>query len=126
VSSRAYRLDVTAGDDPLRLVLAWTDHPGNAVQNNLNLGVVTPDGKTLVGNLRHTFHKDAGLFDRHHIDQYKSQPLDKLNSVEHVAIENPVPGEYRVQVLAQVTAFPPQGYSLVACGQLDGQLREEA
>ena len=34
-------------------------------------------------------------------------------------------GTYRVRVVAQNTAYPPQGYALCVCGELDSDLTME-
>ncbi|MCC3775542.1 S8 family serine peptidase [Streptomyces sp. UNOB3_S3] len=117
--SRTYRLTVPDGPhtDDLRVVLAWTDRPGNAVQNNLDLAVTTPDGTTHVGNEEHTYDKVPG-FDRSAVAQLTGLPLDRANTVEAVRIGNPAPGTYTIKVLAQNTPFPAQGYAVCATGPI--------
>lgn len=39
-----------AGGEPLRICLAYTDLPGRALQNNLNLLVEEPSGNKRIGN----------------------------------------------------------------------------
>ncbi|MFI6582985.1 S8 family serine peptidase [Embleya sp. NPDC050493] len=118
--SRAYRLTVPAGPHPddLRVVLAWTDQPGSAVQNNLDLAVTTPDGTMLVGNQEHTYNKVPG-FDRSAVLRLTGLPLDRANTVESVRIGNPPPGTYTIRVFAQNTPFPAQGYALCVAGPID-------
>ncbi|MGY3684776.1 S8 family serine peptidase [Streptomyces sp. TE33382] len=117
--SRTYRLTVPDGPhtDDLRVVLAWTDRPGNAVQNNLDLAVTTPDGTIHVGNEEHTYNKVPG-FDRTTVAQLTGLPLDRANTVEAVRIGNPVPGTYSIKVFAQNTPFPAQGYAVCAAGPI--------
>ncbi|WP_314246551.1 S8 family serine peptidase [Streptomyces kutzneri] len=118
--SRTYRLTVPDGPhtDDLRVVLAWTDRPGSAVQNNLDLAVTTPDGTMHVGNEEHTYNKIPG-FDRSAVAQLTGLPLDRANTVEAVRIGNPAPGTYTIKVFAQNTPFPAQGYAVCAVGPLD-------
>ncbi|GJF34120.1 hypothetical protein KNE206_68200 [Kitasatospora sp. NE20-6] len=117
--SRTYRLTVPDGPhtDDLRVVLAWTDRPGSAVQNNLDLAVTTPDGTVHVGNEEHTYNKIPG-FDRSAVAQLTGLPLDRANTVEAVRIGNPAPGTYTIKVLAQNTPFPAQGYAVCAAGPI--------
>ncbi|WP_217561000.1 S8 family serine peptidase [Streptomyces sp. GbtcB6] len=117
--SRTYRLTVPDGHhtDDLRVVLAWTDRPGSAVQNNLDLAVTTPDGTIHVGNEEHTYNKVPG-FDRSAVAQLTGLPLDRANTVEAVRIGDPAPGTYTIKVFAQNTPFPAQGYAVCAAGPI--------
>ncbi|MCX4967447.1 S8 family serine peptidase [Streptomyces sp. NBC_00654] len=117
--SHTYRLTVPDGPhtDDLRVVLAWTDRPGNAVQNNLDLAVTTPDGTIHAGNEEHTYNKVPG-FDRNAVAQLTGLPLDRANTVEAVRIGNPAPGTYSIKVFAQNTPFPAQGYAVCAAGPI--------
>ncbi|MFI1828857.1 S8 family serine peptidase [Streptomyces sp. NPDC020412] len=117
--SRTYRLTVPDGPhtDDLRIVLAWTDRPGSAVQNNLDLAVTTPDGTIHVGNEEHTYDKVPG-FDRSAVAQLTGLPLDRANTVEAVRITAPAPGAYTIKVFAQNTPFPAQGYAVCATGPI--------
>ena len=85
-SGRSYVVTVAAGDDPLRIVLAWTDPPAGSVQNNLNLNLIDPDGTHHLGNIDHTYQKSTGF------ERGDSDRLDKLNTVEQVILQNPRPG----------------------------------
>jgi subtilisin family serine protease len=97
--------------EPLRIVLTWTDVPGNSVQNNLQLEVRGPD-RSYVGNADHRYRKDPAFDDTNQ----EGIVFDKRNIVELVYIEHPTPGDYRLRVIAQNTAYPPQGYALCVCG----------
>jgi subtilisin family serine protease len=113
---RDYQVTVSNGaSDPLRIVLAWTDFPGNSVQNNLNVYVDGPGGSLYLGNRDLTFKRDA-LFDNVNL---RGVPFDKRNNVEHIKIDNPVPGPYVIRVVAQNTPMANQGYALCIAGCLD-------
>jgi serine protease AprX len=117
-ASRTYKVRVADNvSGELRIVLAYTDFPGNFVQNNLQLDVKGPD-QNHVGNESHRYRKDP-IFDDKSDDGI---PYDKRNNVEQVRIEKPQAGEYRIRVIAQNTPFPPQGYALCVCGELDSEL----
>ncbi|HET7177433.1 MAG TPA: S8 family serine peptidase, partial [Solirubrobacterales bacterium] len=119
-SIRAYKVTVAAGaTEPLIATLAWTDLPGNDIQNNLQIDARTPDGSALVGNPEHHFRRDP-LFDDLNLN---GVPYDKRNSIEQVRFPAPVPGDYVFRVIAQNT-LSPQGYALCVCGELDSALVE--
>jgi serine protease AprX len=95
-----YRLRVPEGEPELRATLAWTDPLGTtaaakALVNDLDLIVIAPDGKRYLGNhglLEGNVSRDGGTPDR-------------INNVEHVLLEKPAPGVWRVQVAAHRIAW---------------------
>ena len=122
-SSRTYTVKVSANSTaPLTAVLTWTDWPGNGVMNNLQLDVRGPGGFATVGNPQHRFRKDPRFDDA----SAEGLAFDKRNNVEMVRIDPKVEGlpagTYRIRVIAQNTPFPPQGYALCVCGELDSDL----
>ncbi len=88
---------------PLRICLVYTDAPGRALQNNLNLLVQTPDNSKLTGN----FQLRMGL-----------QPMDTDNNVEVIRIDSPQTGDYLIQITATNLLKTPQEFSLVVTGDL--------
>lgn len=123
-SSRTYTVKVRAGaTQPLIAVLTWTDRPGSGVMNNLQLDIRGPGGFVTVGNPQHRFRKDPRFDDA----SAEGLAFDKRNNVEMVRIEPAElhEGTYRVRVVAQNTAFPPQGYAICVCGELDSDLVAE-
>lgn len=104
-TGQRFRFKVSSsGREFLRLCLVWTDVPGRALQNNLNLLMhyaQTPEIK-LVGNQ-----------DR----PRKLQPNDPDNNVEVIRIQNPQPGDYFIQIEAK-NLLAPQDFALVVTGQL--------
>jgi hypothetical protein len=114
-STRTYRVrvpDPTAPPTPLRAVLAWTDTPGRFVQNGLSLRVVGPDFRPVFGNEGHRYNADPARLDA-------GEPaIDRFNNVLAVAFPDPLPGEYRLTVLAESTPVLPQGYALAVGGPL--------
>lgn len=101
--SARFRLGVAGGR--LRVCLAYTDPPGDGLQNNLNLLLQVP------GQLR----KRAGN---------EKLPLalngpDVNNNVEVFTLEDAPPGEYLVQIAVANMQHPqPQDFALVATGRL--------
>jgi serine protease AprX len=95
-------LTLKSGSAPLVVVLAYSDFPGKALVNDLNLIVRGPNGVTVVGN------------------QAPGAPasLDANNNVEVVRIAAPAPGAYTIQVVASNVAKGPQTFALVYAGHL--------
>jgi serine protease AprX len=111
---RAYGVEV--GPDPRALVvtLAWTDPPAVFVQNALRLDVTTPAGRVTIGNPELRYHRES-MFDD---PTPGGIPPDRRDNVQQVRFDAPDLGTYRIRVVALNTACPPQGYALVACGDL--------
>lgn len=91
----------------LRVCLAYTDYPGRAVQNNLNLLVQAPDRRKLIGN--------QGI-------RQDLRGIDRDNNVEVIRIKDAAPGSYWVQITASNLLHPPQEFALVVTGPLSGGL----
>jgi len=88
------RQTVTAGQT-LKATLVWTDPAGEALQNDLDLIVTTPDGQEFHGNVA----PGATGFDR-------------SNNVEQVVVPNLVAGQVKISVSA-FRAVSPQPYALM-------------
>jgi serine protease AprX len=91
-----------SGGAPLRVVLAYTDFPGAALVNNLNLMVTAPDGTRFVGN-----QARAG-----------SVTLDSSNNVEMVHVPTARSGEWLVEVVGSNIPQGPQAFALVIVGRV--------
>ena len=96
-------IQVRSGNVPLRIVLAYSDYPGPALVNNLNLIVRSPDNQVYAGNQR----VGAGPMN-----------LDNKNNVEGVQIDEPTPGEWRLEVLGANVPQAPQPFALVVLGDI--------
>jgi serine protease AprX len=84
----------------LRVVLAYTDYPGESLINNLNLIATAPDGKKYVGN-----HTAAAP---------NAMNLDATNNVELVQVKNAAKGKWALDVVASNVSAGPQDYALAA------------
>ena len=93
-------LSVTTRSRDLRIVLAYSDFPGEGLVNNLNLIVTSPDGRRTVGNQR--------------VGSGQALVLDDRNNVEVVQANKAKPGTWRVEVVASNVAQGPQDFALVA------------
>jgi serine protease AprX len=94
-------VNVKSNAVPLRIVLAYTDFPGNKLINNLNLIVTGPDGKRRVGN-----QSGTGI------------TLDTANNVEVVHIDKPAAGAWKIEVIASNVPHGPQDFALVYIGHV--------
>jgi serine protease AprX len=90
------------GAVPLRVVLAYSDYPGQALVNNLNLVAYAPDGKRFVGN-----KANAG-----------SLTLDSQNNVEMVEVLKAQAGNWRVEVVGANVPQGPQDFAIVIVGRV--------
>jgi len=126
LAQQSYRF--TVSDDaaaPLRAVLTWTDWPSDGVQNNLQLKLTPPDGVPVYGNPDHRIGKARTdeLLERYLQGSTERPPaLDKRNNVEQIVFDKPTAGEYQLNVIAENTPKPPQGYALCVVGELEGTL----
>lgn len=93
---RRYTLKVKSSQAALRIVLAYSDYPGPALVNNLNLIVTGPDGARYVGN-------QTGA----------SLTLDARNNVEVVQVRRPPAGDWRIEVVGSNVPQGPQPFALV-------------
>jgi len=98
---RSYTVRVLNSSVPLRVVLVWTDYPGDAAAsralvNDLDLAVHAPGGTVYPGNGQ----------------------LDRINNVEGVDIPSPAPGDYVITVSAFNVPQGPQPFALVVEGGL--------
>ena len=97
--NRTIRLSAQA---PLRVVLAYSDYPGPALVNNLNLIVTGPDGARFVGNQA----------------QPGSVTLDSANNVELVDVASAGAGQWRVDVVGANVPEGPQAFALVIIARM--------
>lgn len=105
------------GSKPMKVTLVWTDVPGAVssskhLKNDLSLKVTAPNGSIYWGNY--------GL-----VNSTWSLPNgteDHINNVENVFIQNPVEGQYMVEVIAtnvvEPVENPSQSFSLVVSGNV--------
>ena len=100
---RTITLKVKSNQTPLRIVLAYSDFPGDALVNNLNLVLVDPNGKRYVGNQAAA----SGVM-----------TLDATNNVEVIQVNQPAAGNWTVEVVGSNVPQGPQPFAWVAQGQL--------
>jgi hypothetical protein len=62
------------------------------------------------------------VFQRTLPDGTQVPALDKRNNVEQIVFEKPAAGQWTVEVLAENTPKPPQGYAVCVVGELDSPL----
>lgn len=92
-------------DKPLKITLVWTDYPGtstapSSLVNDLDLKVISPDGKVVYNGNDFTAPYDS--------------EYDRVNNVENVIINNPENGMYKIIVSGHNVSYGPQPFALVA------------
>lgn len=88
-------VEVSESDSLVKVTLVWTDFPGEALQNDLDLIVRTPDGQERHGNLPPS-----------------STEFDRRNNVEQVVWTDVPAGKVEIVVRAY-RIINPQSYALV-------------
>jgi serine protease AprX len=96
-------IQVQSANVPLRLVLAYSDYPGPTLVNNLNLIVRGPDNRVYAGNQR-----GGG----------NTLQLDNKNNVEVAQIDQPLQGEWRIEIVGANIPQGPQAFALVVFGHI--------
>lgn len=101
-------IQIQSSDVPLRAVMAYSDYPGSALINNLNLILIAPDGRRFVGNQS----ADGAL------------TMDVKNNVEVIHAPNPDTGAWAIEVVGSNVPRGPQDFALVCLGHF-GQAEEK-
>lgn len=101
-ASFQHTLKILSPRAPLKVVLVYTDYPGSALVNNLNLIVTAPGNKKYTGNMA---LEGAAAFDSN-------------NNVEVVMISKPAAGEYTIEVVGANIPQGPQDFALVLLGHV--------
>ena len=95
-------LAISSADAPLRVVMAYSDYPGENLVNNLNLMLTAPDGSRHVGNA------SAG----------GELTMDATNNVEVIQVNEPVTGSWKIEVVGSNVPQPAQDFALVVIAAL--------
>jgi serine protease AprX len=110
ITGNGYRFDIAVADTlPLRICLAWTDPPGDRVQNAVALRVWHGASKG----------EWYGNQDR---SQFLRTTLDPANNVQVVKIAAPAVGAYEIWVEASELTRNRQAFALVVTGALTSGL----
>jgi hypothetical protein len=100
--SHAYKVEVQASDQPLRVALAYTDYPGPSLVNNLNLLLTSPSG------VRHVGNGDGGT----------ALKFDTRNNSEVIEIPTPARGRWKLEVIGSNVPQGAQSYALFVSGKV--------
>ena len=98
--SSTLTINVPSTGKTLRIVLAYTDFPGDALVNNLNLVAADPSSKGFVGNQSGS---SSGTL-----------ALDTTNNVEVIEAKNAKKGNWTINVIASNVPSGPQDFALAA------------
>lgn len=93
---------VKSGGKPLRVVMAYSDYPGENLVNNLNLILTAPDGTKYAGN-----QAIGG-----------SPTPDSLNNVEAIQVDKAAAGNWKIEVVGSNVPQGPQDFALVCLGNV--------
>jgi opacity protein-like surface antigen len=119
-----YTINVAAGDDELKVTLAWDDSAGtigsaDLLENDLDLILISPDGSTYhtpweldpanpaTPAVRNTYASEAAAV----------AGRDDVNVTEQVLVDNPASGDWTVKVKAADLPYSHQKYSIIAGDQ---------
>jgi len=108
-------LHVGGGNEKLKITLVWTDPPASQNSrspstNVIEMTVTDPNGVVYRANdidLGTGLSKPNG-----------TGPLDKVNNVQMVIVDNPPRGGWIIRTRATVNAGGEQGFAIVASGSL--------
>ena len=103
--AKRYTMTLKANSN-LRLVLAYSDYPGPALVNNLNLILISPTGKRYVGNQTSP----------------TSLALDARNNVEVIQVARAAAGKWTVEVVGANVPQVRQDFALVCLGAITGAI----
>jgi hypothetical protein len=98
---RDFKVRVDDSSVPLRVTLAYSDHPGSRLINNLNLQVFDPRRRFYLGN-----------------DFQHNGAVDSINNIEGVIVIVPQPGVWTIRVVASEVQVGPQDFALIVSGGL--------
>ncbi|MFO0914973.1 MAG: S8 family serine peptidase [Pirellulales bacterium] len=117
------KLDVESSQTPLRIVLAYSDYPGDRIVNQLELEVIGPDGQSWWGHsqlapLRQPTNPNDSL-DHHSTGNHRrANNLGGANNVGGVWILEPLAGRWAIRVYGANVPRGPQPYALAAWGHV--------
>jgi hypothetical protein len=95
-----FTINVPRASKTLRVAFAYSDFPGDALVNNLNLIANDPSGKGFVGN-----RSGSGG---------ATLTLDTTNNVEVIQVKNAKKGNWTINVIASNVPSGPQDFALAA------------
>ena len=104
-----FPIDIAPGSKELKVSIAWADpaaalNAPQALVNDLDLSISTPDGKTILPWTLSSYPSLDSL-------QKPAQRLiDTLNNTEQVVIENPAAGSYTIHVKGRKVPAGPQKF----------------
>ncbi len=109
-----------ANRDELKVTLVWDDEPATAnaspaLINDLDLVLIDPEG----------FQHFPWILDPANPSAPATKGADHRNNVEQVVVNNPLPGQWQIQVRGYAVPSGPQPYSLVADPIKCGNCKED-
>ena len=114
---RQYELEIVEAGKPLRFCMAYTDHPGRALQNMLEIMVIGP--KPARGKPKHwraNAHAPKGMLKGH----------IRKNNLQVIRIADAPAGVYTLKVSSYEIPHAPQHFALVVTGAMQRASRAPA
>jgi len=111
-ASTSFTLNVPSGKKQLRVMVYWADFQGTAgasiaLVNDLNMQIVTPSNTTFDPWILNSSPNATSL------NSNAVRGTDHLNNMEQITIDNPVPGNYLINLLGFNIPSGPQDFYVV-------------
>lgn len=113
-------ITITSSATPLRMTLAYSDYPGAALVNNLNLMAKSPDGKHYLGN-QEIGNQEIGNQTIGNPPIAGALTLDVTNNIEVIQVDDPAPGKWVIDIVASNVPQGPQDFALVYLAATTGE-----
>ena len=104
-----HNLTIPSGLSQVKLMIYWHDKEGNtsastSLVNDLNFSVTSPDGANFLPYVLNPSPSSTSL------NQNAINGIDNLNNMEQIVLDNPIPGNYNLQVNGWTVPYGPQEY----------------
>jgi hypothetical protein len=109
--SHSFRFSVPHGSSQLRATLAWHDPPGAMLVNDLDLWLENPHGEV----------ERPFVLDPVNPSMAATRGRNRIDNVESILVENPIPASWKVVVEGTRIAVAPERYSLIVSASDDNQ-----
>ena len=104
-----HAINVPTGTEQVKVMVYWHDKEGSssasiALVNNINSQIIAPNGNNFLPYVLNSTASSSLL------NQDASYGIDNLNNMEQIVIDNPISGNYLLQIDGASIPFGPQEY----------------
>ena len=104
-----HTLNVPNGVSQVKIMIYWHDKEGNSsastsLVNDLNFSITSPNGNNFLPYVLNPTPSSSVL------NQNATNGVDNLNNMEQIVIDNPIIGDYDIQVNGWAVPYGPQEY----------------